>query len=421
MTTILKQTHINYEWLDENKDAFSKIEIKECSKMVSKEAEDVAFRSLFKLERQASVPQLLSDDLYGRLTLTTRGAFEEEQDDIEGKCANMWDCVGRRRVDCGKYVYKYRLKNEYDRFSCRADLKNSVDQNVRAKNRAIYPALELEGTSLQEIGFLSKAAANELLKRDEFGDGQISWELEVRLCIFMLGYRLEKEPDGIYVFLPDRETLLARWEILREIYPDLPQLDVLSSEGVASELTIIEAFFTHDVVISKGAEFFHDHARHAIPRIKSLLALYCPNNQKKIDLRARFEKMVMLQYRKVAIVKNGLCKIPWNDSKESLSALQRAVDGVLSILVDTAATSLSEQQASDLILLNRTLTTKWYGHHWERYFSKRFNLSISKINNHLALIESAVSRHDLLRSQEGLLRQKVAPVDDAVVPKPDFP
>ena len=88
-----------------------------------------------------------------------------------------------------------------------------------------------------------------------------------------LGYRVFEKEDAIFMEMPDLETLLGGWENLRELHPEenLPPFRMISSEGVADDLSFTEAHLAYDALLSDGKEFCHDHHSHVMSRLQSMM------------------------------------------------------------------------------------------------------------------------------------------------------
>jgi hypothetical protein len=76
-----------------------------------------------------------------------------------------------------------------------------------------------------------------------------------------LGYQ---ELETGEIIMPDREALMHRYEAYRSRHRDrdLPPIDIVDSEGIASDLAFILENMKHDGILSNGKEFTHDHIYH---------------------------------------------------------------------------------------------------------------------------------------------------------------
>lgn len=208
-----------------------------------------------------------------------------------------------------------------------------------------------------------------------------------------LGYSsfLNEQGKRILV-LPDKDALIANWEILREeINPNLPPLDIKSSEGVADDISFIEAFFTSDVLLSEGREFVHDHLNHVISTISMILTaspatLSTVSDYKQI--KSQLVKGVMGAYHKIMIVDRNIggaerLKI----SKEQLEKFKVSLGALVDIL--SIFTLRDEFYQEPLKLIESMVSTlplsiwnpaeqdnKWA----EQFWNRRFNNEELKID-----------------------------------------
>lgn len=74
-----------------------------------------------------------------------------------------------------------------------------------------------------------------------------------------LGYYHDQDSS---LNLPDRVALLGRWNLLRSNQPELPELTIIDSEGVAGDAAFIQAYIETDGILSTGIEFVHDNSAH---------------------------------------------------------------------------------------------------------------------------------------------------------------
>ena len=268
------------------------------------EAEDVKVRNR-GLRRQTSMPDLKK----------ATSTFIGEKEDIASKSSVFWDCLVRRPNKNGGYIYTFKLKDKYD-YVHHGEKVKSLDDQARY---AIYPAVE---QNLREMGggrfpIANKEKLTKLLNpnnyRDNFKD--ISSDDMDRIWSALgsagssdshylkrLGYTMEINKSDIRMTLPDLDALLANWEILREEDPTFPPLDIVSAEGIASDIDFMESYFSHDALLSRNKEFVHDQQVHVINVIR--LMIHTRINYKKIK-HERFQAIATM-YKNLHLAKKAV-------------------------------------------------------------------------------------------------------------------
>lgn len=153
------------------------------------------------------------------------------------------------------------------------------------------------------------------------------------LNILGYGSYLNEKGNRILV-LPDKEALMSNWEILKqEKYPHLPPLEVLSSEGIADDMSFVEAYFTSDVLLSEGKEFVHDHTSHLMPTLSMMMSATAKNLStaeayKKI--KKGIIKEIMKGYKQIMLVEHkigGSEKL--NITKEQLEKIKVSLGALI--------------------------------------------------------------------------------------------
>lgn len=319
---------------------------------------------------------------------------------IEEHSGELWTCVDRIPNETGGYIYKFRLKDEYDDVMPHPHLQERSEA-ARNKIASIFPAIEKSGREIHDLDrkLVEKLNANldarveqimeNLRNSPNLGDRiavrtmadqlradirkELSEEIKLLQVINELGYERQVNDKGVFFLAPDRETLLVRWEKLRETRPNLPQLDIVSSEGIADDLTFARAFLIHDALLSTGKEFVHDQLLHLIPILKTMLTL---DNAEISREKFKLVTLVVKEYRVMMLIKGeidaGGKKIPSAELapiKEKIDQLQAS----LGALVDTM-TSKSLQEALDTFVNVSILPMFriWSHEGWNDYFIRRF-------------------------------------------------
>ena len=328
-------------------------------KRKAKEAEDGDISPQISLKRRASAHQL------GRV-----GDLLTEAEEISKKSGELWECVKRKPDSYSPgYVYTFKLKEEYDGVTSRKGAGDRLEA-AKKKMKMIFPAVEPLGRELSyldpnvdkkkfikqfildhwnDINFSSpNYSRTEDLQAQKILTAEANLVLEKGVFLQKLGYEIKYEVDGVYLNLPDRETLIARWGKLREASPELPPLNIASSKGIADDITFVEKYFTHDAILSDGEEFLHDQFAHVMAVLIMIHSSWKNNDPKQYqEERARLAKLVGTFYRKIMIAKRqiseGTLKIP----KEHLVPVKdhlEKVEAALSSLVDSIAAQTSYER-----------------------------------------------------------------------------
>lgn len=367
-------------------------------KVKGKEFEDLQQAPLRSLKRQSSLREI-----------------HGETQALAKKNAQIWECVSRHSDLLGGYSYRFKMKPQYDDITLHPDLE-ARQEALREKNRAIFPAVEhlpILSTLLDPT--IGRAVKKEWLikehvKRATIDDklkALIETKLDVADRLIDLGYKVEATQEAFYLYLPDKEALLARWEKLRQTSPELPPLKIASSVGIADDLSFIEAFFTHDVLLSNDKEFVHDHIAHVIPMLSLQLTSNKGTNPSYKAERKRLEKMVLSRYRRLLVVKKQLQDGKVTAPKNELQILQKDIrkcEALLGGLVDLITnasdyklTALYGNWHADFMTLER-------GSLWKKIWKKRFGPEGIKYGTIRSLMEGDIKKieedYDRLRKKQ---------------------
>jgi len=210
-----------------------------------------------------------------KVTNIAESKIQQEQFAIAQKQGEFWECIGRKPDLERGYIYSYTLKKEYDLELRTDNVENdrfSVAEKydaIHEKFKEIFPAVEPR--SLEE----ARASIKPIQKFD-------------------LGYDIQ----GNVLLVPDQEALDARFEKARtnvlatfEIAP----LKIASSEGVADDLSFLDAYLKFDVLLSTGREFIHDHFAHLISTLYWMLSSYqyAPERQRLRENVKRVQTLII--------------------------------------------------------------------------------------------------------------------------------
>ncbi len=351
-----------------------------------KEAEEVLCkRAKPPLKRQSSYHQLQPGG---------------EIEDLSQQSGEMWDCIKRFPNKLGGYIYKFKLKKEYDDITpTDREEKRNCYQAAILKNAAIYPAVERTGRSVldwdRKIEEKRKQWMTHLVYEQLFRscNSNITERMILRFMsmaiirvspevpdLHVLGYESSWGKNGVYLRLPDREALLANWETLREIHPGLRPIDIVSSEGIADDLTFVETYQTHDALLSNKEERIHDTFVHVIPNIKLILASGIQDNPTFDHYKFNLVREINKEYRCLMITKRGLEDGTLNISEQMKSLLKMhipKIEATLGAITDNDAARSSypvprPQHLSYNYFSFDRFNHFWNSPDWNLYWSRRF-------------------------------------------------
>jgi hypothetical protein len=328
---------------------------------------------------------------------------------IEKKSGQLWKCISREANPEGGYFYRFRFKPKF------------LDPTLmQAKRLEIFPAVELvpegiygildESFTLQEIQQLNKQLAYkkawlgfaplahksdqpsssdiEIVKREVT---QIEYEIKENkiLLNFMrfmkrLGFRIDQTHYGFEVVFPDREVLLQRYNDCRT-HDDLPEIRIIDSDGVASDIEFCEALIENDALISEDKEFFHDIVAHVIP----LLFKASYGNREYNIVRAQDIHALRSQSDQLRRASEELTKEKSDLLKPKERVFLKSQFCYLETILGATADILSNRfirpgMPYDVITPDRILSAD----SWQRYFVKRYGMEYDadQVRSALALI-----------------------------------
>ncbi len=223
------------------------------------------------------------------LSQSAVSGISSEKEEISKKTSNFWDCIGRiPDKNSNGYIYQFKLKPQFQI----GPGVDEIEQNRRLEEAydKMFPATEPTPMDVFYL-FIGDTPGKEILNE--------------------LGYSYKTNENGIFLNLPDRETLMSRWETLREKRPELPKLDIVSSEGIATDTDYLLAYFTHDALLSDGAEFVHDHDGHILEIITYILTSVAGPGKNPQKLNYQKDKAQMLKimasfYKKMVMVERAI-------------------------------------------------------------------------------------------------------------------
>ncbi len=250
--------------------------VEKVKQVKAKEAEDLMKRPE-RITRRKSVSQIRRDE-------------KTEKEEIAARTGSIWTCVSRKPNQLGGYIYSFNMESS----------GSYLDRSAQDKKlREMYPASEIN---------------------DVYGSVSLSSMHKA------LGYSWNRDGNVTNLNLPDREALIANWKKSQEDCPELPSLDIVSSDGIADDIEFVEAYFSHDALLSSGKEFIHDSIFHVLPLLTQIGYLRSgsfnhPKDPSYKKERARLVKALAKIYRTLMIAKKQIEEGKSNISKDLLPKL----------------------------------------------------------------------------------------------------
>ena len=223
-------------------------------------------------------------------------------------------------------------------------------------------------------------------------------EALVRPLLNQLGfncfYNREKQ---LILELPTQEALNNRWCRLQQARPDLelPNIRIVSSEGVASDRSFIEAYRDATVLISNDEEAFHDLSTHVLRTLS--LIIQTQTMKRDYSYQEIKEKMVSFINDSLKTIDVANETI---DERDPLRNALNLMEPALAIIIDYITTSHDSNYLNDFLThqfseLFREITIKIPL--WIEYLSRRGQI----INQTAELINV----EDLIRDWEEIFQR----------------
>ncbi|HLB52862.1 MAG TPA: hypothetical protein VJK48_04065 [Chlamydiales bacterium] len=300
---------------------------------------------------------------------------EMEKKACEAKSSAFWECVGRKLSRRGDgFIYLFKARREYDDSvpfifeSYDPELMDNLPASrLKRRKKEIFPALELSAFTVQTSW---KIPNTDL---PAFHDWEPETPLQAAVPILQeLGYRTYKDHnENVMMEIPDLEALLGCWEHLRMNHPmmDLPILSVISSDGIADDISYATSYFSHDAVLSLNKEFVHDHHYHLIPILTAIL----DGKEEYIKTKAHYVNQLKSLHRYIENLQDGETQV---DVKKYLSVtLGMLTDSLTSVGYGISFPSKEKENFDDSI---ERLSLPW-----RQYVAKRFSESEEEVFTHL--------------------------------------
>ncbi|HEY5259411.1 MAG TPA: hypothetical protein VIJ46_02105 [Rhabdochlamydiaceae bacterium] len=329
-------------------------------------------------------------------------AVVDDKAEIAQRDGVLWQCIGRKSDGPG-FIYEYKLRDEYNDVTANPDAKKRGAAATQ-KMREAFPAVEDYGANVLYLD-------PQVPLKDLSPDAQ-SMRAYLK-DLLALGYRAERREDGVYLYLPDREALLARWDKLREVRPQLPDLRILTSQGIADDLSFARAFFTHDALLSTSKEFVHDHLSHVIPTLALILVAEARDKPSAYrDERSRLAHLLGKAYRRIMITRslleNNILEIPEDKLRWVRQDLPK-IEATLGTLADVVSSMGTYEETAEidkaLVYSRNAFFRAWDNPNWKVYFERRFgaeNIDTSDLQQVWGFLEEFEDAFDALPKPQGV-------------------
>ncbi len=364
------------------------------------EAEDASFKNHVPLRRHLSSPLLKNSNLESSKEKTRYKLKKTWDDYIEEKTApkngEIWDCINCELDTYGGNVYTFQIKPEYD-------ILRYPEQNLAfiEKTLQIYPAVEKCSLQLASYfldtkeydDFIENFVQRSQIKKAKQYKALYEPIIKIRRQLRSLKIIFEVDEFGTYLMLPDEKSLTARWNLLKDKYPDIKPIHIKSSKGIASDKAFIESYFTHDALLSSGKEFIHDHTVHLIPTLAFMLTrercelIYSKDKFKLVQL-------VIQNYRKLEIAIK-LC-----ESEKDFTQLQTALGAFVDELSSNPKSwkmreifELTRNQIQDRLTDFTSPLNPWILY-WNRRFGKEHVLNTEQMKEMWMFVNTIAGTHD---------------------------
>lgn len=215
------------------------------------------------------IPQLIEAPSF---TATT---FSDSEINFTKKSGTGYDCVGYK-IKEGGILYKFEVKPIF--FDETGAFNTKLWDEYQKK---FYPAIE------RDLSAMAKSI-------DEILD-----------LLKKLGYSFQQKK----MKLPDFNLLNYNWKKLQKEKPDLPDLDIVDSDGIATDKDFLRLTFSRQGVLSNGKEFVHDQTIHIIKLIIMLWYYRQDFTIAKNDFFSVYESIFCIIEESDCIWKNELLTI----------------------------------------------------------------------------------------------------------------
>jgi hypothetical protein len=260
--------------------------------------------------------------------------------DIDQHTGELWRCIGRREGPTGiGFLYKFKIKPEY----------LTSERLTTAKMREIYPAIEF--TFDQSFRLI---------------------DTYYHTYLADLGYSNQPFDDHNVITLPDRDALIALYNRYRESHPDLPELNIISSPGIATDKDFVQAMIKHDAMVADGKEFIHDHSAHILVLLKRIFEIQYDSHFRRSDFnlfKTESTKHYQMYLDKVERLKSELSKGKSDFFTEAQARDLSTYFPVFETLVGALVDTLSNRTTFDPYTLENGIIEP----QWQDYLKKRYS------------------------------------------------
>ena len=276
-----------------------------------------------------------------------------EEVELRKKDSELWRCIGRKKQTEG-YLYTFRFNPESTKVS-----------GYKSTNALIYPAIEPD-IDLFAIHLVAYSQSSFLVELGYFATDKRG--------------NSDEFSEHNTITIPDREALLYRYNQLRTLSPTfahLPELSIISSAGIASDLDFVQGLIDYDGLISEGKEFIHDQIIHIVPLLETAI------NGSEFYEKVKKAKISWFQsyLKKINFIKEEIKKPQSHILKPELSEIFRKnlpiLETLLGALVDTIGSKIF---TPELVIENFLYRLEGIivSDLWIRYLEKRYNFDSSE-------------------------------------------
>ena len=181
--------------------------------------------------------------------------FPQDKAALRKKNGGLWECIARKPVKPAGFIYEFKLRKEFNPH----ENPDAAYEKAQRKFWEIFPAAEPTPSTMRRNGF-GRYRSLESCR----GLGKYPEEFK------KLGYSgRTDERKGFILTFPDQDALQAKWHLMQDEDPEIaePDLNIMSGSDLAGNMEFVEAYITHDALLSDGKEFIHDHIAHILPTI----------------------------------------------------------------------------------------------------------------------------------------------------------
>jgi len=291
-----------------------------------------------------------------------------KEEEMKRKSGEVWKCVDIDKD--GNYLF--RIEDQYNFL-----LTPHFHENYLRKQAEIFPAVEPPLSELLSLSRNFHADFEEYLHLNP--DKEVSLELSfARLGELglipataptlspILGYEIVVREGEWLLKLPSMDNLSATWKDLQKAIPDLPDLWIYESSGIAGDREFIEVFLQgYHALLSSDKEFVHDQLVHLYHAAISILEEKIHKHSKNYsELKNNFQIQVRDFLNKIDYIKANI-----HNTSLSIKDVEK-IEGALSAAVDVW--SGGDNQENKDFLFHFMTEEAWESREWQDYWKQKY-------------------------------------------------